>query len=606
LKEEQEHSIQRGKTVIWKWVAGVFLALLIILGGFALYLDSQWKPILTERIKETIISSSDSLYSIDFSDVDISLATGDVSFKNIVFKADPAVYQKMKTEGRAPRHLYQAELNALTLKHVHPWKVYFERKLEMSALIISNPKVQVFFENVYEKPDTVKTRKTIYQHLSKYLKSVVVGNIVLEDVNFKYIDRSLPDPEVASIENASVSIKDLRIDSASQYDKSRFYYTKDMFVQIKDYKLLTKDKMYDISFDELAASTANGYASLKGLKITPRYSDLTFSRKYKFQKDRYNMSFDEILFSKVDFESLHSRRQLIASSLLISGSKIGVFLNRELPFPDIDKGRNYPHVALKRLKLNTIIDIIKIQNAEVNYTEYNPVTQARGTVTLKRINGTISNVTNDSVALSKNHWAKANISSLFMGEGFLKVQINFNLTDPGAQFNYSGSMGPMNTRTLNKLLRPLAMVEIKSGRIGKAIFSVNAGYRTSIGHLELYYTDLKVGVLEKQEDNGRLKKKGLASLIANALLITNNNPMPGHSLRAATSTFVRPNQASFFNLMWKTIFEGIKESVGFTAEREQELQRSFDSMKGSKPDRIERREERRQKREERKQIKSEK
>jgi len=58
--------------------------------------------------------------------------------------------------------------------------------------------------------------------------------------------------------------------------------------------------------------------------------------------------------------------------------------------------------------------------------------------------------------------------------------------------------------------------------------------------------------------------------------------------------------------MWKTIFEGIKESVGFTAEREQELQRSFDSMKGSKPDRIERREERRQKREERKQIKSEK
>ena len=606
MKEEQGQSQIHGKKVILKWVAGVFIAILVCLGVFALYLDSQWKPILTERIKETISSSSDSLYNIDFSDVDISLVSGDVSFKNIVFKADTTVYKRMKAAGTAPRHLYQAELSALTLKHVHPWKVYFKRELEMNALIISNPKVQVFFENVYEKPDTIKVKKTIYQHLSKYLKSVAVGSIVLRDVSFKYIDHTLPDQEVASIEKASVTIKDLRIDSASQFDKDRFYYTKDMFVQIKDYKLQTKDKMYDISFDELAASTSKGYASLKGLKITPKYADLAFTRKYKFQKDRYTMSFDEILFSKLDFENLHRKRQLIASSLLISGSKIGVFLNRELPFPPIDKGRNYPHVALKRLKLDTFIDTIKIQNAEVNYTEYNPKTAARGTVTFKRINGLITNVTNDSIALTKNHWAKANITSLFMGEGYMKVQINLNLTDPGAQFNYSGSMGPMNIRTLNKVLRPLAMAEIKSGRIGKAVFSVNAGYRNSTGRLELYYTDLKIGVLGKEEDNGRLKKKGLISLIANALLVTDNNPTPGHPLRVATSSFVRPDQGSFFNLMWKNIFEGIKQSVGFTVQREQELQKSFDSVKGSKPDRIDRREERRQKREERRQLKKEK
>jgi hypothetical protein len=603
LKEGQEYHAHRTKTHIWKWVAGVFLVILAILGGFALYLDSQWKPILTERIKETISSSSDSLYTIDFSDVDISLASGDVSFKNIVFKPDSAVYQRLKAEGKAPRHVYQVELDALTLQHVHPWKVYYKRELEMTALILNNPKVRVFFENVSEKPDTLKAKKTVYQHLSKYLKSLVVGSIILKDVNFKYIDRTLPDPEVAALENASVTIKDLRIDSASQHDTTRFYYTKDILVHIKDYKLQTKDKMYDVSFSELTASTASGNASLKDLKISPKYSDLTFSRKYKFQKDRYDMSFDEIQFNKVDFANLHSERQLIASSLEISGAKIGVFLNRELPFPPIDKGRNYPHVALKRLKLNTIIDTIRIRNAEINYTEYNPKTQGRGTVTFKRVNGTITNVTNDSIALKKNHWAKANISSLFMGESFLKVQINFNLTDPNAQFNYSGSMGPLNIRSLNKILRPLAMVEIKSGRVGKALFSVNGGYRSATGTLQLYYTDLKIGVLGKEEDNGRLKKKGLLSLVANALLITDNNPTPGHPLRVATGTFIRPDHGSFFNLMWKVIFDGITQSVGFTANREKELQKSFDSVKGSKPDRKERREERRQKREERRQKK---
>jgi hypothetical protein len=192
-----------------------------------------------------------------------------------------------------------------------------------------------------------------------------------------------------------------------------------------------------------------------------------------------------------------------------------------------------------------------------------------------------------------------------MGEGLLKVKINFNLTDPGAQFNYSGSMAKMNTRPLNKLLRSMAMVEIKSGTIDKAVFSVNGGYRSATGTFEFHYTDLKVSVLEKKEETGRFKKKGLVSLITNALLIIDNNPSPGSPLRVVRATFSRPEQASFFNLMWKTIFEGIKSSVGFTYEREQELQKSFNSMKAksSKPERAERREERRQKRVERRQTK---
>ena len=112
-------------------------------------------------------------------------------------------------------------------------------------------------------------------------------------------------------------------------------------------------------------------------------------------------------------------------------------------------------------------------------------------------------------------------------------------------------------------------------------------------------------MLEKKEETGRIKKKGLISFFANTLLIIDNNPTPGSPLRVAAAAFVRPAQASFFNLMWKTIFEGIKTTVGFTSEREQELQKSFDSMKAksTRPERAERREERRQKREERRQTK---
>jgi len=583
--------------LVWKWVGVIVMILFLGIYAFDWYLDNQWKPILRTRIQEIIKTSSDGLYGIDFTDIDIDFVSGDLSFKNVVFKPDSLIYQKMKGEGRAPHHLYKAELEALILKRVHPWKVYSRNELEMTALIISNPKIQVFFENVRRTDTVEKDTRTVYQHLSKYLKSVIVGNIFLKGVDFKYIDRSLADPEVAAIQNVSVTISDLRIDSVSQYDKGRFYYTKDIFIQIKDHKLKTKDGMYDISFAELRASTANGYASLKGLKITPRYPDLAFSRKFEVQKDRYSMSFDEILFNRVDFKNLNSTRQLKASSLLIRGSNIDIFLNKELPEPDFDKGQNYPHVVLKRFKLNSIIDTVKIQNSEINYTEYNPVTGSRGTVFFRRIDGTLTNVTNDSLALSRNNWCKANLSAFFMGEGLLKLKIDFNLTDPNAEFDYSGSMGQMNARTLNQFLRPLAMMEINSGKIVKAIFSVKANYHKSIGKLEFHYNNLKVGVLEKTEATAQLKKKNVVSFIANTLLITDDNPFPGEPLRIVSSNFIRPDHASFFYLMWKSVFEGIKGSVGFTADRERELQKSLDKMKGSKSDRMERREKRRQKRE---------
>ncbi len=45
------------------------------------------------------------------------------------------------------------------------------------------------------------------------------------------------------------------------------------------------------------------------------------------------------------------------------------------------------------------------------------------------------------------------------------------------------------------------------------------------------------------------------------MVIHNENPSPGQPLRVAKPKFTRDPQKSFFNLVWKTIFTGIKETV---------------------------------------------
>ena len=74
------------------------------------------------------------------------------------------------------------------------------------------------------------------------------------------------------------------------------------------------------------------------------------------------------------------------------------------------------------------------------------------------------------------------------------------------------------------------------------------------------YSDLKVDVLKRGKKSNDVKKKGLKSLVAN-IIVKNNNPGNG-ALREVNPHYDRNVQKSFFNLVWKTIFTGMKKTVG--------------------------------------------
>ena len=600
--KEKKPSNRIAKT--WKWAVGILIFFLIVTAGASIFLNNYLKPILSDRIKETIKNSTDSLYSINFDDLSINLLTGNVGINHISFRPDTAIYQQLKISNTAPDNLFEIEVDNLFLQDVNPIGVYFKKQLNLQSIIIENPKISVYYENVKNKEPKKTDTRTAYQRLSKYLKRINIQDIVFSDAEFKYIDKSLTKPTTTRIKNLTIKIKDLLIDSTAHLDKSRFYYTKDVFVQLKNHKSVTKDKLYTIQFKDFTASSRDGYIKINDLELVPNYADLEYSRKFKFRKDRYSLKFKEIIFNKIDFMRLNTERRLIASALYVNNSNLSVFLNQELPRPDIDKATNFPQAALKRLPINTRIDTVNIKNANVFYTEYNPKSKKRGTVFFKNMDATIKNVTNDSLTLLKNNWANADVTALLMGEGRLNVKMNFNLTSKNDAFNFSGALGKMNTRILNQVLKPLALVEINSGTINTLAFDIKATNSGSTGTVKFYYQDLKVGILGKDDNSNKLKKKGLISILANVLVITNNNPTPGEPVRISNIKFERPKWGSFFNLIWKSIFNGVTETVGYGVKKQASLKEQDSKSKSAKQERIERREKRKEKREERRNRKS--
>lgn len=555
---------------IRKWILIGFISSLILIIGLAVYLNYYWKPIVTERIKQTIYTSTDGLYQIDFDDVRVNFISGRMVIKNIRFAPDSLVYHKMKLQGTAPKHVYKLSINDLILKKIQPWKVYLNKSLEMTSLEIEHPSLEVSFTDLKNTKIKLDDQRTAYQRLAPYLNSIKISTIILKDADLKYIDKSSNAKPIA-LKGLYIKISDLLIDSAAQFDKSRLYYTKDIYAELFEHHNLTIDKNYSIQVKEFQASTAGGYARVRGFRVVPRYGEMDFSRRFKFQKDRLAMNLEDVQLNNLDFELLNKERRVSASSLVLKNANFSIFLNRELPDSIRNKGLNFPQLALQRFKLNTKIDTLIIKESRVDYSEYNPASLRKGTLTLSHINGHILNVSNDSLSLSKNKFSDLKLTSLLMDRGRLNVEMKLNLIDPNASFSYSGNLGKMDAEMLNSAIRPLSLIEINSGFIEKLIFSGRGDLSGVKGQLTCYYKDLKIKLLEMSDQTSQLRRKGIASIFANTLIIKDDNPLLGAPVRSSNFSFIRPQHSSFFNMIWKGFAAALLETIGFDSPTQKEI-----------------------------------
>ncbi|MBC8985549.1 hypothetical protein H9X96_07150 [Pedobacter sp. N36a] len=595
---EKEKSV---KKMWWKWLLGSLGLILLLIGGLAIYFSARWKPLLSEKIKTGIAQGSAGLYHLDFKDIHLNLLTGTASLDEVSLVPDTAVFNRLKAQGAAPIHIFQLKVKKVQVNHLGLMNAYFKKKIHINSIVLDQPSINMLhYQLKKKKKDT--SSKTIYQLLSKSLKSLDIDAIRVVNADFDYVD-GLSNKPLHRIKKLNLNVKDLLIDSLSQFDSTRFYYTKDISFEITGYQ--SKDKMYLRKIDTISGSAAKRNILIKGFKMTPLYPDLAFSRMHKYGKDRYDLDFDKISFTGVDFLLLNDERTFHAGKITLGPAKAGIFLNRELPAPpNLDKGKNFPHLALRRLAIPTLVDTLKIDNIDVAYTEYNPISQKRGTIYFQNLTGNVLNVTNDSLSVVKNNHAIANLTALVMKKSKINIKIDFSLTDPNGAFHYSGAVAPMHLPDLNVVSKPLGLIEIESGEMQKVDFDIQANRTGSKGKVHFYYTDLKVKLLKEGEDGAAPEKRGLLSFLANKLLIIDANPTKGEAPRTAHVTFERSPAASFFNLLWKGVFIGMRESAGLGIVPVKTPEKAMEAIKDKKEERKEKRAERQQKRAERKKNKT--
>ena len=436
--------------------AGIIVGLTAIILILAFLVNHYWSPILAKKVRSVVLESSDSLYRADFSSAELHILRGKIIFYNITLLPDTAVYNRRVKQHLAPNNLVSLHVKRLVLDHIHPFTLYFKHRLDIGQIILSAPELDDSYQLNHTKDTVIKDHRTVWQKMSKTLHSVHIGQIFLNDVQLRYKDYSGNKVAISELKEMNLNASDLLIDSATQTDKSRLLYCKEIVAELNNYKGTSPSGLYSYKINHLKLSTLTSQLDIEGLRLAPINKDKFFD---KTLKDRFDVYLDSVQLNHFDYLGYHKYRTVSTSCLFIKKGTFSLFNNpNKSNKPGVDKLKSFPHIALRQLTTDIRIDTLLVRHLDVAYSEYNKKAYQTGTITFNNTHGRFLNVTNNKAALLKNNICTAQLKTLFLNKGELNVSFNFDLTAKDAAYSYKGSLGPMNLEDINSATMPFAMV----------------------------------------------------------------------------------------------------------------------------------------------------
>lgn len=543
----------------WKIIltAGAILVVAVI--GTGWYLNMHWKGVLDKELRRYVAESSDSLYTLAYGKIDLNLLTGSLAIQHVALVPDSSVYQRLVQEKRAPSTLYNASMSQLRISRMKLWRYFIGKQVDAGSLIISDPEIVITEDR--RSVDTGQQR-SFYEAINKNIRSFDIGQISLQQTRLIYTQIGEDSSkQVTRLENLDVQIRGLQIDSISQKDPTRFLYARNFDINLDKWDYRTPDSLYWLHVNKISFHAIERSLDIGEVRLDPRYSREEFDKKIAYQHDRYELSFRNIRLEGLPRVRL-LQKKILVNKVFINGGQFHAYRNRGIPMPPGDKYGQFPNQLLAKLEIPLRIDTLTASNVDVSYTELNPENGQLGKIQFQRAGGTFRHITNIDSLVARNSHCVADLHAILMQSGKIKAHFDFKLGAEDGAFAVSGQLNDMDGREFNPASKPLGMLEIRSARINQMDFSFLGNERSAGGTLKFRYSNLRIAMLKEEKDGKGSGRKGLASLLANIMAIHNENPSPGEALRVVKPRFTRDPKKSFFNLIWKTIFVGIKQTVG--------------------------------------------
>ncbi len=360
-----------------------------------------------------------------------------------------------------------------------------------------------------------------------------------------------------------LKVNGIKADEIMQMQLKPFAHTREVDLSCNNISYNSTDNLYHYDLKNININSLRKQFRLGSFRVMPFLSEEAFARRAGVQKDRYEINFSGLTLNNMDFDRFLVK-QIVANNLAVNSSTIKIYRDLSYPLPGISKVGNYPSQKLMKSDIPINIKHVSFNNNYLEYKEKNPVSGKPGAVKFERGQIKIDNMTNIPSAVKLNNIMMINFQTNVLGKLPMNTTLKFFLTATDGKFAASGTVGSSDAKVLNQVSMPMAMIKIDTGFIESIKFNLTGNDYGARGDFVMRYKDFKVGMFKKGEEDKKIKRKGLLSFLANTL-IRNENPHEGE-LRTFAVEYDRDPYKSFFNLVWKAVFTGMKGTLGIPGE----------------------------------------
>lgn len=509
----------------WYWKVFIGLASLIVL---AVAIDLGLNVWVKTQLPKIINRKNDSAYLITYKNLDVSLWNGYIKANQIVVVPKSSLKDSINKAG-----IY-AKIKAVEVRDFKIWNLVFSDKLKARSITVEQPKVIL-----YQKDEKENVRNAV---VAPFEKIITVSDLFVTHGDLKMIN--VKNKAVLSAHNINFNLDGIVITEKILKDKIHFEY--------RDYKLncdslyYHPNEFYHISTKKIKGSKT--HLDIADFEMNPTYSRREFVAKIPKEKDLYTLSCKSMGFDKINWGFKEDDFFFHCNTIKLD--KLAANIYRSLEPADDKSKRKFYNKMLRELSFDLKVDTLKIRNSILEYEEEKSADAGPAKLIFNSFNLTATSI-NSGFKKTKLPDLTIKVQSKFMNNSPLDVDWKMNIMDKNDGFNIKGKLTNFDAEKIIPFSKPYINVTTK-GVLDQVLFNFTGNDNGCSGAFKVEYDELKFTIYKKDD---RKKKNKLLTFVAKIFVKKDTND----KLKSAHVNVMRIKEKSFYNLLWRSIEEGLKK-----------------------------------------------
>jgi hypothetical protein len=521
------------------------------------------RPAIIAKLQSLVKTGSDGLYDLSIQKIEPDILSSTIDVFGAKLTPNTQALKLLDSLKKAPDDIFTVSLDSLYISGINVDDLLHTSDIQLDSIVISKPVITCDHQpKEYNRLQREKEqRKTLYQKLTEQLKSVNIQSIFIRECT--YISKQKNNRKKI-FNDVTMQLSNLRIDSSTQFDKQRVFFSKKVNISCDNFISRTPDSLYLFKINSIQINATDHSLVANKVALTPRGSKTEFEKKLKYQDNRFDMLFPKVVAKNIDWWALTNNESFTCDEMELNDAVIKDYIDRRLPTSASDYNiKDFPHQLVMKIPTKINVKKLQLHELDVSYEEFNPDANKSGTVTFNNINGTITNISNIPDIMKTYQHTTAELKGLFMNAVSFTSKFSFDLKKyKTGNFSMQMSIGGLDKDVINSIAEPLGLFAVKTGAVTKAHTKIAGDNYTSNVELTMLYNDLHLTPLKKDETDTGMHSKKLTGFFANVFLIKNANPTQLGDPRTIQVKVKRNAEQAFFGFIWKSTLTGILETIG--------------------------------------------